>query len=41
MEKEPHRHGATISDDPLIGLIPLNMAREILIVLGGDNDRFL
>lgn len=26
---------------PLIGLIPLNMAREILIVLGGDNDEFL
>ncbi|HYP16757.1 MAG TPA: RtcB family protein [Opitutus sp.] len=26
---------------PLLGLIPLNMAREILIVLGGDNDEFL
>lgn len=26
---------------PLLGLIPLNMAREILIVLGGDNDAFL
>jgi tRNA-splicing ligase RtcB len=26
---------------PLLGLIPLNMAREILLVLGGDNDRFL
>ncbi|HVZ64141.1 MAG TPA: RtcB family protein [Opitutaceae bacterium] len=26
---------------PLLGLIPLNMAREILLVLGGNNDRFL
>lgn len=26
---------------PLLGLIPLNMAREILLVLGSDNDRFL
>jgi RNA-splicing ligase RtcB len=26
---------------PLLGLIPLNMAREILIVLGSDNDQFL
>lgn len=26
---------------PLLGLIPLNMAREILLVLGGDNDAFL
>jgi RNA-splicing ligase RtcB len=26
---------------PLIGLIPLNMAREILLVLGADNDRYL
>ncbi len=26
---------------PLVGLIPLNMAREILIVLGSDNDRYL
>lgn len=26
---------------PLLGLIPLNMAREILLVLGGDNDQFL
>jgi tRNA-splicing ligase RtcB (3'-phosphate/5'-hydroxy nucleic acid ligase) len=26
---------------PLLGLIPLNMAREILIVLGGDNDDYL
>jgi tRNA-splicing ligase RtcB len=26
---------------PLLGLIPLNMAREILLVLGGDNDEFL
>lgn len=26
---------------PLLGLIPLNMAREILIVLGADNDTFL
>lgn len=26
---------------PLVGLIPLNMAREILLVLGGDNDEFL
>ena len=41
-----HGKGATPAwrDDtgrPLIGLIPLNMAREILIVLGGDNDAFL
>jgi tRNA-splicing ligase RtcB (3'-phosphate/5'-hydroxy nucleic acid ligase) len=26
---------------PLLGLIPLNMAREILLVLGGDNDAYL
>lgn len=26
---------------PLLGLIPLNMAREILLVLGADNDEFL
>lgn len=26
---------------PMLGLIPLNMAREILLVLGGDNDEFL
>ena len=26
---------------PLLGLIPLNMAREVLLVLGGDNDQFL
>jgi RNA-splicing ligase RtcB len=26
---------------PLLGLIPLNMAREILLVLGADNDAFL
>jgi hypothetical protein len=26
---------------PLLGLISLNMAREILLVLGGDNDAFL
>lgn len=26
---------------PLLGLIPLNMGREILLVLGADNDRFL
>ncbi len=26
---------------PLLGLIPLNMAREILLVIGNDNDRFL
>jgi tRNA-splicing ligase RtcB len=26
---------------PLLGLIPLNMAREILLVLGADNDRYL
>ncbi|PTY08425.1 RtcB family protein [Opitutaceae bacterium EW11] len=26
---------------PLLGLIPLNMAREILIVLGSDNDDYL
>lgn len=26
---------------PLLGLIPLNMAREILLVLGGDNEEFL
>ncbi len=26
---------------PLIGLIPLNMAREILLVLGGDNGDYL
>jgi tRNA-splicing ligase RtcB (3'-phosphate/5'-hydroxy nucleic acid ligase) len=26
---------------PLLGLIPLNMAREILLVLGGDNDDYL
>ncbi|HEY9155751.1 MAG TPA: RtcB family protein, partial [Opitutaceae bacterium] len=26
---------------PLLGLIPLNMAREILIVLGSDNDQYL
>ncbi len=26
---------------PLLGLIPLNMAREILLVLGGDNEDYL
>jgi hypothetical protein len=26
---------------PLLGLIPLNMAREILLVLGAQNDRYL
>lgn len=26
---------------PLLGIIPLNMAREILLVLGADNDRYL
>jgi len=26
---------------PLLGLIPLNMAREILLVLGADNDAYL
>lgn len=26
---------------PLLGLIPLNMAREILLVLGANNDRYL
>jgi RNA-splicing ligase RtcB len=26
---------------PLLGLIPLNMAREILLVLGAGNDRYL
>jgi RNA-splicing ligase RtcB len=26
---------------PLLGLIPLNMAREILLVLGSDNDNYL
>ncbi len=26
---------------PLLGLIPLNMAREILMVLGSDHDRYL
>lgn len=26
---------------PLLGLIPLNMAREILIVLGSDNEKYL
>ena len=26
---------------PLLGLIPLNMAREILLVLGGDNPEYL
>ena len=26
---------------PLLGLIPLNMAREILLVLGGNNDTYL
>lgn len=41
-----HGKGATPAwrDDegrPLLGLIPLNMAREILLVLGGDNDAFL
>ncbi len=41
-----HGKGATpawASDDgrPLLGLIPLNMAREILLVLGADNETFL
>jgi hypothetical protein len=41
-----HGKGATPAwrdsqDRPLLGLIPLNMAREILIVLGGDNDDYL
>jgi RNA-splicing ligase RtcB len=41
-----HGKGATPAwkDDagrPLLGLIPLNMAREILLVLGSDNDQFL
>lgn len=26
---------------PLLGIVPLNMAREILLVLGSDNDQFL
>ena len=26
---------------PLIGIIPLNMAREVLLVLGSNNDRYL
>src|SRR5690606_16038175 len=26
---------------PLLGIIPLNMAREILLVLGSDNDAYL
>ena len=26
---------------PQLGLVPLNMAREILLVIGGDNDSFL
>lgn len=41
-----HGKGATPAwkDDegrPLLGLIPLNMAREILMVLGNDNDDYL
>jgi len=41
-----HGKGATPAwTDPqgraLLGLIPLNMAREVLLVLGADNDRFL
>jgi tRNA-splicing ligase RtcB len=41
-----HGKGATpawADDDgrPLLGLIPLNMAREILLVLGSDNREFL
>lgn len=41
-----HGKGATPAwqDDqgrPLLGLIPLNMAREILLVLGADNDDYL
>lgn len=41
-----HGKGATpawrdAESRPLLGLIPLNMAREILLVLGSDNDRFL
>lgn len=45
-----HGKGATpawTADDParvgqpLLGLIPLNMAREILLVLGSDNDTYL
>jgi tRNA-splicing ligase RtcB len=41
-----HGKGATpawrdMEGRPLLGLIPLNMAREILLVLGGDNDAFL
>jgi len=33
---DPGREG-----QPLLGLIPLNMAREILLVVGGDSDAFL
>jgi RNA-splicing ligase RtcB len=41
-----HGKGATpawqdASGRPLLGLIPLNMAREILLVLGAHNDRYL
>ncbi|WP_404424229.1 RtcB family protein [Nibricoccus sp. IMCC34717] len=41
-----HGKGATpawqdIEGRPLLGLIPLNMAREILLVLGSDNDDYL
>ena len=41
-----HGKGATPAwragtGQPLPGLIPLNMAREILLVLGSDNDQFL
>lgn len=41
-----HGKGATpawATDDgrPLLGLIPLNMAREILLVLGANNDTYL
>lgn len=41
-----HGKGATPawrdpSGRPLLGLIPLNMAREVLLVLGADNDAYL
>jgi RNA-splicing ligase RtcB len=41
-----HGKGATpawrdTQDRPLLGLIPLNMAREILLVLGADNTTYL
>jgi RNA-splicing ligase RtcB len=41
-----HGKGATpawsdVEGRPLLGLIPLNMAREILLVLGANNDTYL